>query len=323
MMLLVSHEAKSFPGHLANMPNDKLVCDLDGKVTLSDDYDGGFSNWTAEQVGVGQDLAGERSWRGRIRAVALGHRSHNAAGAAERYEGVRTRFLSGESAEAMALENSCIDAGVDGRIIRAEEGGSEPADANRTASGDLYVEPSTLHSLGFERNIQGDDNRNGRVEVRYRRPGEDAWHRALDLLRLQREQIAVSNPEWAWQCGKMYAGSILFLDPGTVYEVRLTLFDPDHAGGDDSPQTALVAEKWLRVSTKTHPAVAPDGRRLHVYPEGFQGQRAEPAFTDFSAAYREAQAPDLGAIEAGQPLPHFGPRPPTNACSMPRRGVSK
>ena len=72
----------SFPPacYVANMPNDKLVCYLDGKVTLSDDYDGGFSNWTADQVVFGQDLAGERSWRGRILAVALGHRSYNAAG---------------------------------------------------------------------------------------------------------------------------------------------------------------------------------------------------------------------------------------------------
>lgn len=79
--------------YVANMPNDKLVCYLDGKVTLSEDYDGGFSNWSADRIVFGQDLAGERSWRGRIMAIALGHRSYNAAGAAERYEAVRKRFL--------------------------------------------------------------------------------------------------------------------------------------------------------------------------------------------------------------------------------------
>jgi len=215
--------------YVANMPNDKLVGYLDGKVTLSEDYDGGFSNWSADQVVFGQDLAGERSWRGRIMAIALGHRSYNAAGAAERYEVVRRRFVT---AQAATRDNSFVEAGADGRIIRAEGAISKPADANRTVPGDLSVEPSTLHCLGFEWNIEGDDNRNGRVEVRYRRPGEDAWRRALDLLRLRREQIAVSNPEWAWQCGNMYAGSILFLDPGTVYEVQLTLLDPDHAGAD-------------------------------------------------------------------------------------------
>jgi hypothetical protein len=78
--------------YVANMPNDKLVCYLDGKVTLSEDYDGGFSNWSADRIVFGQDLAGERSWRGRIMAIALGHRSYNAAGAAERYEVVRRRL---------------------------------------------------------------------------------------------------------------------------------------------------------------------------------------------------------------------------------------
>jgi hypothetical protein len=202
--------------------------------------------------------------------------------------------------QAAPRDISFVEAGADGRIIRAEGGVSKPADANRTVPGDLYVEPSTLHCLGFEWNVEGDDNRNGRVEVRYRRPGEDAWHRALDLLRLHREQIAVSNPEWAWQCGNMYAGSVLFLDPGTVYEMRLTLLDPDHSGGDDSPQAAVVAEKRLRVATKTLPAIAPDGRRLHLYPHGFQGQRVEPAFGDFAAAYRETLPGDQILLHAGR-----------------------
>jgi hypothetical protein len=78
--------------YVANMPNDKLVCYLDGKTTLSADYDGGFSNWSASQIVFGQDLAGERAWRGRITAVALGHRSYNAEAAAQRYQAVRERF---------------------------------------------------------------------------------------------------------------------------------------------------------------------------------------------------------------------------------------
>jgi hypothetical protein len=80
--------------------------------------------------------------------------------------------------------------------------------------------------------------------------------------------------------------------------VRLKLVDPDHASGDDSPRAGRVAETWLRVSTKTLPAVVPDGRRLHVYPEGFQGSRAEPAFADFTAAYPEAQPGDQILLHA-------------------------
>jgi hypothetical protein len=74
------------------MPNDKLVCYLDGKVTFSADYDGGSSNWSANQIVFGRDLTGERSWRDRIAAVALGHRSYNAAAAAQRSQSVREQF---------------------------------------------------------------------------------------------------------------------------------------------------------------------------------------------------------------------------------------
>ena len=120
--------------YVANMPNDKLVC---------------YSGWQGhskrglrrrlQQLGgrpdrVGQDLAGERSWRGRIMAIALGHRSYNAAGAAERYEAVRRRFLT---AQATTRDNSFVEAGADGRIIPAEGAISKPADANRTVPGDL------------------------------------------------------------------------------------------------------------------------------------------------------------------------------------------
>jgi hypothetical protein len=153
--------------YVANMPNDKLVCYLDGKVALSDDYDGGFSNWTADQVAFGQDLAGERSWRGRILAVALGHASYNAAGAAERYEAVRRRFVSAECAEARASEDSCIDADAGGRILSAEGGRSKPADGNRTVPGDLYVEPSTLHCLGYNTRLNAVNR--CRISARVRR----------------------------------------------------------------------------------------------------------------------------------------------------------
>ncbi len=192
-----------------------------------------------------------------------------------------------------------LDAGAEGKVLRIVGAVGVTADANCTVPGDLYVEPSTLHCLGFQWNIEGDENRNGRVEVRYRRRGELDWRRAMDLLRLQREQIATSNPELAWQCGNLYAGSILFLDPGTVYEVRLTLFDPDHPPTGAASETA-VAERCLRVSTKSPPTLAADGRRLHVYPDGFPGKREAPAFADFATAYREAQPGDQVLLHAGR-----------------------
>ncbi|MFM1885781.1 MAG: hypothetical protein RL026_938, partial [Pseudomonadota bacterium] len=43
---------------------------------------------------------------------------------------------------------------------------------NAVSAGELYVEPATLIALGFEWTIEGDDNRNARVALDYRRPGE-------------------------------------------------------------------------------------------------------------------------------------------------------
>ena len=58
-----------------------------------------------------------------------------------------------------------------------------------TAPGELSIEPPTLMSLGFDWKISGDDNRNAKVDVAYRKKGETLWREALPLLRLQREQI--------------------------------------------------------------------------------------------------------------------------------------
>src|SRR3954454_1137320 len=68
---------------------------------------------------------------------------------------------------------------------------SMPAAAieNRTAPGELFIDPPTLINLGFEWRIEGDDNRNAKVEVSYRRQGETQWKQAMPLIRLQREQI--------------------------------------------------------------------------------------------------------------------------------------
>ncbi len=56
-------------------------------------------------------------------------------------------------------------------------------------AGQISLEPPTLVSLGVDWTIDGDDNRNAGVAVQYRRVSESAWHSALPLLRLQREQV--------------------------------------------------------------------------------------------------------------------------------------
>ena len=67
---------------------------------------------------------------------------------------------------------------------------SRPSSAQTTTgSGEFIVEPPTLLSLGFEWKISGDDNRNARVDVSFRRKGEPQWRKGLPMLRLHHEQI--------------------------------------------------------------------------------------------------------------------------------------
>ncbi|HEY9462182.1 MAG TPA: hypothetical protein VIR54_03785, partial [Vicinamibacterales bacterium] len=108
----------------------------------------------------------------------------------------------------------------------APRGDTARVSTDTVVPGELVIEPPTLINLGFEWFIQGDANRNAAVEVAFRKKGSDAWHPALPLLRLQGERIyAESRIDLI--APNMFAGSVLDLEPGTAYEVRLTVTDPD------------------------------------------------------------------------------------------------
>ena len=152
------------------------------------------------------------------------------------------------------------------RFTAALLAGSGCPAADAVAPGRLVTDPPTLENLGFRWYLEGDDNRNAAVTVSYRRKGEPRWREALPLLRVHRE--LVNRDYGPYQAGNLFAGSVLFLDPGATYEVRLVMTDPD-GGGDTRTITA---------TTRTEPTAYPRGRRLHVYPEGFQGQAAGGSF---------------------------------------------
>src|SRR3954462_12951187 len=67
---------------------------------------------------------------------------------------------------------------------------AQPAAAQATTTaGEFSLEPPTLVALGFDWKIAGDDNRNARVDVSFRKKGDPQWRGGLPLLRLQREQV--------------------------------------------------------------------------------------------------------------------------------------
>jgi hypothetical protein len=152
-----------------------------------------------------------------------------------------------------------------------------------TVSGEFVVARPTLVSLGFEWKISGDDNRNARVEVSYRKAGETEWRKGLPLLRLQGESVPGGTPReggghyFSYVAPNMFAGSILNLNPGTEYECRFILSDPDGVKGK--------TVRTVSVRTRKEPEPAAGGHIYHVYPFGYKGPRQEPAFTGLLAAY--------------------------------------
>jgi hypothetical protein len=150
------------------------------------------------------------------------------------------------------------------------------ASSDTVVPGELVIEPATLINLGFEWFIQGDANRNASVDVAFRKKGSDPWRPALPLLRLQGERIyAESRIDLV--APNMFAGSVLDLEPGTSYEVRLTMTDPDGVQGERS--------RVVSVSTRPEPQPYAGGRVFHVYPPGHTGQKIEPAFEGLMCAY--------------------------------------
>jgi hypothetical protein len=152
---------------------------------------------------------------------------------------------------------------------------------NRVTPGEFIIDHPTLINLGFEWIIQGDDNRNARVEVSYRKQGETKWRQGLPLLRLQGERIYQNQGVFDVVSPNMFAGSILDLEPDTAYEARFVMSDPDGFLGQNGGEVT----KTVTVRTRPEPKPYPGGHVFHVYPSDYKGTKIEPAFDAVMCAY--------------------------------------
>jgi hypothetical protein len=154
-------------------------------------------------------------------------------------------------------------------------------DGNKIKPGEFIIDHPTLINLGFEWLIQGDDNRSAKVEVSYRKKGENQWKAGMPLLRLQGERIYQNQGVFDVVSPNMFAGSILDLEPGTEYEARFVMSDPDGIVGEKGK----TATKVVTVRTRAEPKPYAAGRVFHVYPAGYKGTKTEPAFEALMCAY--------------------------------------
>ena len=144
--------------------------------------------------------------------------------------------------------------------------------------GRFVIDPPTVHNLGFRWYVEGDFNRNAAVAVAYRKVGDAEFSQAMNLLRVFHE---ISNQDYGpYRVGNLFAGSVLFLEPGTEYELRFAMMDPD-GGAPDAP-------KIVRVATRSEPRAPVGGKTIHARPN-----------TGLAAVYQQAQAGDVILLHAG------------------------
>jgi hypothetical protein len=154
-------------------------------------------------------------------------------------------------------------------ILTAQSNGTTPG-AIRTYA--------TISSIGIEWDIVGDADHDATAAVEFRVTGTGPWRPALPLVRVD------------YNGSNRLAGSILFLNANTPYEVRVTLADPDGGG-----EVRVVS-----VATRSVPVMPTGGRTFHVVPGtgGGDGAITNP-FRGIVAAEAVAQAGDIFLVHAG------------------------
>jgi hypothetical protein len=137
---------------------------------------------------------------------------------------------------------------------------------------------STIYSIGVEWDISGDTNHNASAQTEYRPAGQNTWKLALPLVRVD------------YNGANMLAGSVMFLQPNTSYDLRLTITDPDGGGGT---QTVTLA-------TRRVPVVPASGRIFHAVPGsgGGDGSAGNP-FRGVAAAQAVVAPGDTVLMHAG------------------------
>jgi hypothetical protein len=124
-----------------------------------------------------------------------------------------------------------------------------------TIPGEVTTPYPTIINLAVVWEIEGDDNLNGVVTVRFREVGEQDWREAMPLRRVPAGQSKDAQRLFTWS--NKHSGSIFDLRPDTEYEIALKLTDPD--GGD--------AEKTVQARTRPVPAAAADAPIRRVNPQ--------------------------------------------------------
>jgi hypothetical protein len=81
---------------------------------------------------------------------------------------------------------------------------------------------ATYESIGIELLFRGDANENASASLEFKRSSDGAWRRGLPLWR---------TDDGSESPGPAFYGSALLLEPGRMYDVRVSVADPDGVAG--------------------------------------------------------------------------------------------
>ncbi len=167
--------------------------------------------------------------------------------------------------------------------------------------GEPHLDRPTLHSLGVSWIIREDVGRTASIRLEYRKAGAKAWRTGAPLFRVERGAHATGRFGSRLEVpadGRLFAGSVLLLEPATHYELKLTLIDADarQTAGEASAGMSRV----LRAQTRAEPRVPAGARRRHVVPGsgGGNGTEAEP-YRGLAAAHSASMPGDVLLLHAG------------------------
>lgn len=107
---------------------------------------------------------------------------------------------------------------------------------NASTPGSASLPEPTLRHLSIEWPLSGDADNDGVVSVRFRAQGAASWRQGMPLRRVPAGSNSSTGNSWS----NRHAGSLFGLQPGTVYEVELSLSDPD---GGSTQQTVTASTR--------------------------------------------------------------------------------
>ena len=157
-----------------------------------------------------------------------------------------------------------------------------PAGSNATVVAGPPKLTATFNSIGVELPFRGDTNGSATAGLEFRRAGERDWRAGLPLWR-------TADPS-----GPAFYGSALLLEPGTTYEVRVTVDDGDGVQGS-AQQSATID---TRADTIAPPeALSPTHYVRVVGDDAADGRSPDTAWRTIEKVIRDA--PPGATVQVG------------------------